>query len=276
MSMLDVMLDPIFRLPLITGLTVALVLPVVGAYLLLRDEWLAALGFAHLAAASALLGMAVGLPAVLGGLVGAAAGGGAKALTQARGNLPYAFMILFGWSALILIAANTQLGSAFGHAVVEGQLYFAGPVELGAALTLAGWIIATLPRITPDLMRIQFFPRHSHAMGASAARARLTFDLLAAITMAVGTATVGLMGAFALVLVPAWIAFRIAPGWRYTLALCALTGAAGSILASVAALALDQPFGPVLVVVLLGFALLSALISPGVGAPRLGMPTRPR
>jgi hypothetical protein len=46
-------------------------------------------------------------------------------------------------------------------------------------------------------------------------------DLLAAAGMAVGTATLGLMGAFALVFVPAWLAFRLAPGWRWTLLIAA-------------------------------------------------------
>jgi zinc/manganese transport system permease protein len=51
---LSIVLDPIFRLALLDGLLLALVLPLLGAALLLRDEWLAALGFANLAAAGAL------------------------------------------------------------------------------------------------------------------------------------------------------------------------------------------------------------------------------
>jgi zinc transport system permease protein len=69
--------------------------------------------------------------------------------------------------------------------------------------------------------------------------------------MAVGTATLGLMGAFALVLVPAWVAFRVAPGWRWTLALGALLGFGAYLAAFTLALGLDQPFGPVLVAALL-------------------------
>jgi ABC-type Mn2+/Zn2+ transport system permease subunit len=57
-----VLLDPLFRVPFVTGLLLATVLPLVGTLLMLREEWLAALGFAHLAAASALLGLAGGVP----------------------------------------------------------------------------------------------------------------------------------------------------------------------------------------------------------------------
>jgi zinc transport system permease protein len=256
MSVLDLLLDPLFRLPLTTGLTMALILPVIGALLMLRDEWLAALGLAHLAAAGALLGLAIGLPGVIGGALAALAGGAVKSLTRARGNLTYGFMILFGWSAVFLIAANTRLGSTLGHALIDGQLYFAGGLELGATILLACLVVATLPRIMPDLMRARFFPHHEHANRLPARRWHLTFDLLTALAMAIGTATVGLMGAFALVLVPAWIAFRIAPGWSWTLLLSVLIGAAGYLLAYLAALALDQPFGPMLVAIMIGIAAL--------------------
>ena len=258
--MLALLFDPLFRLPLITGLLIALSLPLIGALLMLREEWLAAFGLAHLAAASALLGLAMGIPAVLGGLLGAVAGGAFKFLTQARGNLVYAFMVLLGWSALGLIAANTTLGAALGHALIEGQLYFAGLLEVVAAALLGLLTLIMLPRLMPALIRARLFPTHELANRLPRHRWHLRFDVLTALAMAIGTATIGLMGAFALVLVPAWIAFRIAPGWRWTLALCALCGCGGYLLAYLLALRLDQPFGPLLVAVLLGFAALTAAV----------------
>jgi zinc transport system permease protein len=62
------------------------------------------------------------------------------------------------------------------------------------------------------------------------------------------------MGAFALVFVPAWAAFRIGRHWRSTLALSAGIGALAYCAAFQLALKLDQPFGPVLVAGLLGVA----------------------
>jgi len=259
---LSLLFDPLFRLPFLTGLLVAAVLPALGVLLMLRDEWLAALGLAHLAAAGALVGLATGAPAVLGAALGAILGGGFKALVQARGNVAYGFMILLGWAAMMLAAANTQVGDALGHALVDGQLYFARGAELGAALMLAALTGLALPWLGPRLLRARIFPHHDRANRLPAWRWHLGFDLLAALGMAVGTATLGLMGAFALVLIPAWIAFRVAPGWRWTLAIVALLGIGGYFVAFALALALDQPFGPILVAVLLVFAALAALWSP--------------
>jgi len=92
----EVLFDPLFRVPFITGLLLAAVLPLLGTLLMLREEWLAALGFAHLAAASALLGLTAGMPAVIGGTAGALAGGAAKTALRAHGNAAYGFMILIG------------------------------------------------------------------------------------------------------------------------------------------------------------------------------------
>ena len=58
------MWSDLFLMPFLTGLGLALLLPVLGCFLRLRDEWLAALAYAHVAAAGALLtaGKATVLP----------------------------------------------------------------------------------------------------------------------------------------------------------------------------------------------------------------------
>lgn len=255
--------DPLFRLPLAVGLLVAVSLPLLGVLLMLRDEWLAALGLAHLAAASGLVGLALHVPAVAGGAVGAMAGAVAKSVLGSRGNTAYAFMILAGWSLTLLVAANTTLGSAMGHALVDGQLLFAGTVQLGAA---AGLLLVTgvaLPWLMSRVIRARFFPRYEKANRLPAWRWHLGFDVLVALGMAVGVGTVGLMGAFALVFVPPWLAFRIATGWRAALVISTGYGVAAFVIAFAASLALDQPFGPVLVGVLLGGALVVVLLDYG-------------
>jgi zinc transport system permease protein len=251
------LLDPIFLLPFAVGLLLAAVLPLLGALLVLRDEWLAALGYAHLAAAGALLGLAGGLSAVAGGLVAAAGGAVAKGVGSTGstgstgGNAVYAFMILGGWAALLLIAANTAVGEQLGHALMEGQLYFAGPPDLAAAASLALAVALALPVLLPRLLRARLLPQQDAANRRPVRRWHTAFDLLAAAGMAVGTASMGVMAAFALVLLPAWLAFRLAPSWRLALWQASAFAVLAYLGAFAGALVLDQPFGPVLVAVLL-------------------------
>jgi zinc transport system permease protein len=92
-------------------------------------------------------------------------------------------------------------------------------------------------------------------------RWHLGFDLLVALAMATATATLGLVAAFALILVPSWAAFRLARSWRGCLLIALLFGVAAYAVAFALALLLDQPFGPVAVMTLLVFAAITAGVS---------------
>lgn len=245
------LLDPLFRIPLTAGLLIALVLPALGCLLRLRDEWLAALGLAHLSAAVGLGGLALGLPLMAGAAGGALIGALAKGLLGARGNTAYGLMILLGWSASLLVAANTALGETLGRTLAEGQLYFARPGHLLALSTLALSSALILPWLAVRLIRARLFPDFDTANQLPAWRWQLVFDLLAALGIALATTTVGLMATFALILIPPWLAFQRARSGYWALIMATLTGVIGYLLAFVLALTLDQPFGPTLVAVLL-------------------------
>lgn len=238
--------DPLFRIPWAVGLIVAILLPLLGTLLRLRDEWLAALGLAHLAGFSALLGLAIGIPAVLGAVGGALIGASFKTLSQHKGNTVYALMILFGWSATLLVAANTPLGAVMGHTLTEGQLYFATWLHLLAAFILAILIILVWHWLSPRIIRSRLFPGHENANILAAWRWHLGFDILIALGMAIGTTTIGLMGAFALIFIPPWLGFRLANNWRNCIWISSSVGFSAYLLAFISALLLDQPFGPVL------------------------------
>lgn len=242
-------MDSLFAVPFFAGLTLALLLPLVGNLLRLRDEWLATLGLAHLAAAGALLGMAIHLPTFVGALAGALAGAGAKQASGGRSNSAYGLMILAGWALTLLVAANTALGDALAHALIDGQLYFAGWREFAIDAVILLAALPALRWLTPRLVAARFFPGRERANDLPAWRWHLGFDLLAAAAIAAGTATFGLMASFALVFVPPWIAFRLGADWERAQWLAAGIGVAGYGVAFWLALAFDQPFGPALVAV---------------------------
>jgi zinc/manganese transport system permease protein len=257
----DLLLDPLFRTPFAVGLLLACVLPLLGVVLRLRNEWLAALGLAHLAGASGLMGLAAGIPVILGAPLGALAGALAKGLGRFSGNTVYAVMILLGWATTLLIAANTSLGSVMGHALVEGQLYFVSGVHLAAASILALLTAIALPWLLPRLIRAQLFPGYELSNRLPAWQWHMGFDVLAALAMAVGAGCLGLMAAFALVFVPPWIAFRVSCHWRQALLISVVSGVLGYIAAFIAALLFDQPFAPVLVTSMLLIAGVLRLLS---------------
>lgn len=243
-------MDSLFVVPFLAGVPLALVLPLVGLFLRLRDEWLATLGLAHLSAAGVLIALAAGLPGFSGALAGALVGAGARQAVRGHGNSAYGLMILAGWAATLLIAANTTLGEALAHGLMDGQLWFAGGRDLAVGLLVMAIALPALARLAPRLVAARFFPDRERANGLPAWRWHLGFDLLVALAVAAGTATLGLMATFAFVFVPPWIAFRRAVGGRHAGWIAVGTGVAAYGAAFSLALAFDQPFGPTLVAVL--------------------------
>ena len=242
------MFEPMFFTPFMTGLLVAAVLPVLGMYLRLREEWLAALAFAQLAAAGSLAAAIAGAPVLAGGLALSGIAAAAKAWLARSGNNGYAILMVAGWGASVLMLANAPLADHLGHALFDGQLYFTDASNLWSMAVFA-LVGALLMRwLSRKLLLERMFPDFFRASGLSAARYHLAFDLLAAAGLAFATASVGVMAAFTLVFVPTMIAYQWGRSWRQSLVIAVVVGVIAYVVAFQVALTQDQPFGPVLVV----------------------------
>jgi len=250
----DALLDPLFRLPFVTGLVFALVLPVLGMYLRLREEWLAALAFAQVAAAGSLASSILGLPPQAGALACAGGAAALKGWIARAGNNGYALLMIVGWAAAILMLANVPIAEHLGHALFDGQLYFTGTGHLAVAALFLAVTATLLPWLSQRLLLERMFPDFFRASGLSALRYHLIFDLLIAAGLALATSSIGVMAAFGLVFVPSMIAYRVAPNWKGSVAISAASSLGAYIVAFAAALLLDQPFGPVLAITLAALA----------------------
>lgn len=242
---LDLLFDPLFRVPFATGLLLAGILPLIGMYLRLRNEWLAALAFAQMASAGALVAMVLDGPMLLGGVLAALLAALVKGLLARAGASAYALMMLLAWGGGVLLVANHPLAEQAGHALFDGQLYFTGDGHLLATALAALVVMPVLAWLSRPLLLARFFPEFYRARGQSERPRLLLFDLLAGLVVALATVSLGVMAAFALVFVPPLLAWRFGRGWKSGLALAALAGMGGYTLAFALSLGLDQPFGPV-------------------------------
>jgi len=252
--------DPIFRLPLVTGLIFAALLPVLGMYLRLREEWLAALAFAQLAAAGSLGGEILGLPPQAGALACTCVAAAFKGWIAKTGNNGYAVLMIAGWAAAILVLANVPIAEHLGHALFDGQLYFTTVTHLVFGVAFFLVVAGTLPWLSRKLLLERMFPDFFRASGTSAKKYHVVFDLLVAAGLALATATIGVMGAFGLVFVPSMIAYRLGPSWSGSLWMAVAIGLLAYAASFVLAFVIDQPFGPVLVIVLVALAMFGYLL----------------
>jgi len=246
----ELLFDPLFRVPFVTGLLLAGLLPLIGMYLRLRNEWLAALAFAQMASAGALVAMVTGWPMVLGGLLASVLAALAKGALARAGASAYALMLLLAWGGGVLLVANHPLAEQAGHALFDGQLYFTGDAHLIAAAVACAAVLPLLGWLSRPLLLARFFPEFYRARGRDERPRLMLFDLAAGLAVALATVSLGVMAAFALVFVPPLLAYRLGRSWRSGLIVAALTGMGGYSLAFALALGFDQPFGPLCALIL--------------------------
>lgn len=247
--------DPLFLVPCLNGLFTAVLLAILGCYARMRDEWLASLGLAQASAAGVALGSLVLTPGPLVAVVAAGTAASVKAAFGRRGNDSYAMMMLVGWGLAMLGAANSTRGGDLARSFSEGQLYFTGTGHLVGLAVLAVVTALALHFLSPRLLIGRLFPYHFTRKGPFRPAHGLAFDLLLALVLAFAALVTGVMGAFAFIFVPPWLAFRAATGWRRTLVVSGLLAAVGYLAAFAAAIVFDQPIGPVLAVVMAAFFL---------------------
>jgi zinc transport system permease protein len=260
---MGVLFDPLFLAPFVNGLLLAVILTLLGPYSRMRGEWLASLGVAQAAGAGLLLGAFLE-NSTAGALVAAAAAAVAKTLVGRRsGNDAYAVMLLVGWSAALMLAANSARGEDLSHALLEGQLYFTGTSQLWSIIALLAVVGVMVPVLSRRLLLGCLLPDRVVGDRRPTARYDLAFDVLVAISLALAATVVGVMAAFALVFIPAWVAFRLATSWRSTVTWSLVLGTTAYIGSFALAIVFNQPYGPVLVAALLVVGCARALVRDG-------------
>lgn len=242
----------LFLTPFLTGLALALLLPVLGCYLRLRQQWLASLAYAQMAAAGALVATVAAAPALFGGLVAACLAGFLRPLSARRlsGMAGDVLLLLGGWALSVLLVATWPQAERLGHSLFDGQLYFAGERELWLAATALLVALSLLHRGHRVLMLAQLFPDFHRLRGRPMWPSQLGFDVLAALCLAVATLGLGVMAVFALAFIPPWLAFRRQRNWWQAIGRAVSLAVLAYSLAFGFALRLDLPFGPVLALLL--------------------------
>lgn len=249
-------LRELFSLPFFTGLALSLLLPVLGCYLRLRDEWLAALGLSHIAAAGGVIALPLGLPTLLTATLATTLAAVINSLLTRAGNTQFALMLLLGWGGALFLAANTHQGEMVSEGLLRGQLFFSSPVHLaGALITLLG-LLVSLRWLNQRLLVQRFFPDYYPANGQTNWRHELLFLALLVPAVVLGTLAIGALPAFALFFLPPWIAFGLVRSWRQGLWLTAVIGLGVYLLAFFISLLMNQPFGPLLALLLVLTAVL--------------------
>ncbi len=256
-----ILFDPMFRVPMFTGLALAVSLSLIGAFLRLKNEWLSAFGLSQISAAGAVAGIALGVPPIFTAVITAVLASFFKILNPDSNNSHYALMIIVGWAGSIILAANTYHGEVAGETFLRGQLYFTHTGHLIGAGILTATLLGTVRWLSPRLLTERFFPDYYSANDKPALKHRLLFTAFVIFSVVLGTVSLGAFPAFAMFFVPSWAGFVIVNGWKKSLLASVIIGILAYLISFAVAVLGDQPFGPILMIVLSAFSLLR--FSPG-------------
>lgn len=235
-----------FLLPLVNGLLTTLLLGLAGVGLLLRGSVWQVFAVSQWAAVGGVLASVLAVPVLLPALLLASLALAIQRRWQDAERLSLT-LFLAGLALITLLVANIATASLAAARWVDGQLYFTGLAELIGLVVLVAVSLIVLPRLRSVWLWAQRQPDVSAQPGPGWHWHMLELAWLV-LVIVLGAQTLGVPGAMATLLLPAWAAARVAHNlaqlliWSQVLALLAF------VIAWVVSLWLDQPFAPTLIV----------------------------
>lgn len=279
---LDLLTLPAVQRSSIALLLAAIALPIVGVFIVGLDIVAVRFAVMHVALLGIAVGFLTGLDPMLCGLAACAIAGASVApLAQRPSGLPGAMGLLMTFAIagalLVLSISGVNATSAFellwGSILATRQIDIVVLAALAAAIHLLFWRYRTQ-------LALLMFDRELALCSGVPARA-LMFMLLIVVAVAIG-ASIRLTGALlvdAVTILPALAARNLGRSLRSMALLAVVFGLAGNVTGFALALALDQPPGPVLVLVAGMFTLITYFMPEGAldakgSTDRLGRDSR--
>ncbi len=243
----------------------AVSLPVVGVFIVGLDIIAVRFAVMHVALLGIAVGLLTGLDPVLCGLLACAlAGAGVAPLARRPTGLTGAMglMMTFAIAGALLVLSVSGVNATGAFALLWGSILATRPVDLVVLAVLAVVVHGLFWRKRRELGLVLFDRELALCSGVNADR--IVLVLLVVTAVAIGSA-IRLTGALlvdALTLLPALGARNLGRSLRSMVIWSIILGLLGNAAGFVVALALDQPLGPVLVLVAGTLTLLTYLI-PG-------------
>ena len=239
-----------------------LFLPIVGVLVVGLDVLTARLAMMHVALAGIAIGLWIGVdPTMLGllccGVVGAAVAPLADRATGLSGPMGLVMTLAMAFALLVLSISGVNANGAFS--LLWGSILATRTTDLVLLALLATAVLGWTARRHRDVALV-LFDREIAACSGVHVRA-ITMTALVLVSLSIG-ASVRLTGALlvdALTILPALTARALAATLRSMFVLAVVAGLVGNGLGFLLALELDQPLGPILVLVSGALTLLSYL-----------------
>jgi zinc transport system permease protein len=245
----------------------AVSLPVVGVFIVGLDIIAVRFAMMHVALLGIAVGLLTGLDPVLCGLLACGlAGAGVAPLARRPTGLTGAMglMMTFAIAGALLVLSVSGVNATGAFALLWGSILATRTVDLVVLAVLAVVVHGLFWRKRRKLGLVLFDRELALCSGVNADRLVLVLLVVTAVAIGAAIRLTGALLVDALTLLPALGARNLGRSLRSMVIWSIVLGLLGNALGFVVALALDQPLGPVLVLVAGALTLLTYLIPGGV------------
>lgn len=245
------------------GAMIGIIAPILGVYLMLRRQALMADTLSHVSLAGVALGSALSLNPSLSGFAVAILGG--ILIEQLRrsyrtySELPVAIIMISGLALAVVLMSLKQNWSKSLSSYLFGSIVAVNDTQLLliAAVLLTGLLYFIILR--RPLYNLTFDEETATISGAKVKLLSFSFAVLTGMTVAAAMPVVGVLLVSALIVLPASLALRIAPGFAAAIHIAIGTGLAGIFSGLSLSYYIDTPPGGTIALVLLVFLLVTML-----------------
>ncbi len=260
---MDVLQFGFMHRALVACTVIAAVAPLVGAFIVQREQSLIGDGMGHMAFAGVGLAFLVGLNPLVGALaLTAVAAVALVRLTRVGigGDLSLALIFYGGIAAGFLFSSRAGGGQNQVLTFLFGSPLNLSWTEVAAVVALAGAVVVIVTLLYPQLVALAFDEPAARVTGVPTQGLVLVLTVVVALVVVGGMSSIGLLLISAMMVIPVATAAQVTRSYRATLWLASAIGAASAVTGLLVAFYADAPTGAATVLVALAAYCATALV----------------
>lgn len=250
---------------LAAGLLLAIVMPLLGTFLVARRYSLIADSLAHVSLAGVSAGLLVTTTPLIVAVPVTVAGGLLLEYLRQRqrisGEASLAIMMSGGLALAVVLVSFAHNAKADFNSYLFGSITTTGPVDLGVLAVAAGAVVAVIACNYRALFHIAFDEDSARVAGSNVTLLNYLLAGMTALLVVLSMQIVGALLVGALLVIPVITASRLAKSFLQTIILAVIAAGLAVLIGLMLAFYVDLPAGGAIVLSALGLLLLAIAVT---------------
>jgi zinc transport system permease protein len=247
----------------LAGMVIAVIAPLIGAFLVVRRYSILADTLAHVSLAGVAVGMLTKThPVAAAVFLSALSAFGIERLRESKKVYGESALALFLWGSLAVAVVVISLAGGFNVGLfgfLFGSIATVAPVDLYFVAGLGALVLLLVLSFYKELFFVSFDEELAKVNGINARAINIVIIMLAAVTVSLSMRIVGVLLIGALMVIPVITAMQLSRGFRQTLIISVIISLASVVSGLFLSYYLNLASGGTIVLITLAFFILSLL-----------------